>query len=283
MPSDQYYGESHPSHELTLSNIRALEESLRTTPSEGNIPSMSSVTSTCSSAPSASENKFLLTPSHLYKHPLSTTDPLLQSSPETPFTSIRTTPFVPYSFPSTEHWKSMTAAKWKAILARIRSNLNVLIGQEATEELRGKITCNEYWRIELRHADAHDAYLAAAQQEEKFVGQEFPNFEPRSTPSSQRQRQRQLAKSPKNSGRGPRPWYRLLFPFSAAIRIYNAANILQARDTEEEEGEPVRFSIRSRKYWQIEAIFYANHEATVMISQGYKEFAQTNLPPYATV
>lgn len=272
---------SHPSHELTLSNLRALEESLRTTPSEGNIPSIPSVTSTtCSSALSASENKFLLIPSHLSTPSLSTTDPLLQSSPETPFTNIQTTPFVPYSFPSTEHWESMTAAKWKAILARIRSNLNVLIGQEATEELRGKITCNEYWRIELEHSDAHDAYLAAAQQEEKSVGQESPNFEPRSTPSSQRQRQ--LTKSSKNSGRGPRPWYRLLFPFSAAISIYNAANDPQARDTEEEEEEPVRFSIQSRKYWQIEAIFYASHEAKVMISQGYKEFAQSNLPPYAT-
>lgn len=280
MPPDQYYMVSHPSHELTLSNLRDLEESLRTTPSKGNIPSISSVTSTtCSSAQSASE-KFLLIPSYLSTPSLSTTGPLLQSSPETPFTSIRTTPFVPYSFPSTEHWNSMTAAKWKAILARIRSNLNVLIGQVATEELRGKISYNEYWRIELQHSDAHDAYLAAAQQEEKSVGQESPNFEPRSSPSSQRQRQ--LAKSSKNSGRGPRLWYRLLFPFSAAIRIHNAANVPQARDTEEEEEEPVRFSIQSRKYWQIEAIFYASHEAKVMNSQGYKEFAQTNLPPYAT-
>lgn len=168
MPSDQYYGETHPSHELTISNLRALEENLRTTPFEGNIPSIYSITSTCSSAPSASEKKVLLTSSHLSKHPLSTTDPPLQSSPSNPFTSIQTTPFVPYSFSSTEHWKSMTATRWKAILARIRWNLNVLIGQEATEELRGNITCNEYLRIEVRHSDAHDAYLAAAQQEENL-------------------------------------------------------------------------------------------------------------------
>lgn len=280
MPSDQYYGETHPSHELTLSNLRALEESLRTTPSEGNIPSIYSVTSTCSSTPSASEKKVLLTSSLLSKPPLSTTDPLLQSSHSTPFTSIRTTPFVPYSFPSTEHWKSMTATRWKAILARIRWNLNVLIGQEATEELRWNITCNEYWRIEVRHSDAHDAYLAAAQQEEKPGDEDSPSFDPRST--SRSQRQRQPAKSSKNSGRGRRPWYRRLFPFSAAARIHNAANVPQAHETEETEEEPVRFSIRSRKYWQIEAMFYASHEAKVMISRGYKEFAQTSLPPYAT-
>lgn len=279
MPSDQYYGETLPSHELTLSNLRALEESLRSTPFEGNIPPIYSVNSTCCSAPSASEKKVLLPPSHLSEHPLSTTDPLLQSSPSNPFASIRATPFVPYSFPSTEHWKSMTATRWKAILARIRWNLNILIGQEATEELRGEITCNEYWRIEIRHSDAHDAYLAAAQQEEKSAGQDSPSFDPRSTPSSQRQQQ--LATSSKISG-GRRPWYRRLFPFSAATRICNAANVSQAHNTEEEE-EPVRFSIRSRKYWQIEAMFYASHEAKVMISRGYKDFAQSSLPPHATV
>lgn len=280
MPSDQCYGETHTSRELTLSNLRALEESLRTKLSEGSMPSIYSVTPTCSSAPSASENKVLLTPSHLSKHPLSTTNPLLQSTPSTPFTSTRTTPFVPYSFPSTEHWKSMTVTKWKAILAQIRWNLNVLIGQEATEELRGKITCNEYWRIEVRHSDAHDAYLGSAQQEEKSGDEDSPIFEPRSTPSSQRQRQ--PATSSKRSGRERQPWYRRLFPFSATTRIYNAANVPQAHDTEEKEEEPVRFSIRSRKYWQIEAMLYSSHEAKLMISQGYKEFAQTNLPRYAT-
>lgn len=60
MPSDQHYGETRPSHELTLSNLRALEESLRTMLSEGNIPSIYSVTSTCFSAPSALGNKVLL-------------------------------------------------------------------------------------------------------------------------------------------------------------------------------------------------------------------------------
>lgn len=282
MPFDQYYGETRPSHELTLSNLRALEKSLRTTPSEGNIPSIYSVTSTWSSAPSASEKKVLLPPSHFSK-PLSATDPLLQSSPSTPFTSVQTTPFVPYSFPSTEHWKSMTATRWKAILARIRWNLNILIGQEATEELRGEIACKEYWRIEVRHSDAHDSFLAAAQQEAKSGGQDSPNFDRRSTRDLQRQRQ--LATPSKNTGRGRRPWYRRLFPFSAVTKIYNAANVSQAHNTEEEEEEeePIRFSIRSRKYWQIEAMFYASHEAKVMISRGYKEFAQTNLPPYATV
>lgn len=233
MPSNQCYRETQTFHELILSNLRALEESLRITPSEGNMPPIYSVSPTCSSAPSASENKVLLTPSHLSKHSLSVTDPLLQSSPSTPFTSIRTAPFVPYSFPSTEHWKSMTVTKWKAILARIRWNLNLLIGQEATEELRGNITCNEYRRIEVRHSDAHDTYLAAAQQEEKSGGEDSPSFEPRSTPSLQRQRQ--LTRSLKNSRRGRQPWYRRLFPFSAATRIYNAANVPQAHDTEEKE------------------------------------------------
>lgn len=285
MPSDQHYGETHTSHELTLSNLRALQESLRTMPSEGNIPSIYSVTSTCFSAPSALEKKVLLPPSHLSKHALSTADPVLQSSRSTTFTSIRTTPFVPYTFPSPEHWKSMTATRWKTILARIRWNLNILIGQEATEDLRGEITCDEYWRIEVRHSDAHDAYLAAAQQEVESGGQDSPSFDSRGTLSSQRQRQRQrqLATSSKNSGRGRRPWYRRLFPFSVATRICNAANVYQAHSTEAEEDEPVRFSIPSRKYWQVEALFYASHEARVMISRGYKEFAQTNLPPYAAV
>lgn len=179
----------------------------------------------------------------------------------------------------------MTATRWKAILARIRWNLNILIGQEATEDLRGDITCNEYWRIEVRHSDAHDAYLAAAQQEVKSGGQDSPSFDPRGTLSSQRQRQRQrqLATSSKNGGRGRRPWYRRLFPFSVATRICKAANVYQAHSTEAGEEEPVRFSIWSRKYWQVEMMFYASHEARVMISRGYNEFTQTNLPPYATV
>lgn len=277
----QYYEEIHPSHQLTLSNLRALEESLRTTPSKGIIPSIRSVTSASSPA---FEKEVLLTPSHLSNHRLSTTDPLPKHHSPTPFTRILTTPSVPYSFPSTEHWKHMTAKSWKAILAQIRWNLNILIGQEETEALRGEIPCGEYWKVEARHSDAHNACLAAAQEEKESGGQGYPSCDLGSTPSSQ-VLQRQLATSSKISGQGRRrPWYRRLFPFLAATRICKAANDPQTHDTEEEEEEePVRFSIRSRKYWQAEAVFYASHEAKVMLSRGYKEFAQKNLPPDATV
>lgn len=283
MPPDQYYGEIHPSHQLTLSNLRALEESLRTTPSKGIIPSVRSVTSTSFPDSPASEKEVLLPPSHLSKHRLSTTGPLPQHRSLTHFTGIRTTPFVPYSFPSTEHWESMTATRWKAILARIRWNLNILIGQEATEALREEIPCSEYWKAEARHFKAHDARLVAAQEEKISGGQGSPSFDPGSALPLQPP-QRQLATSSKNSGRGrPRPWYRGFFHFLAATRICKAASVPQAHDVEEEEDEPVRFSIQSRKYWQTEAVFYASHEAKVMVSKGYKEFAQNNLPPDTTV
>lgn len=288
MPPDQYYGEINPSRQLTLSNLRALEESLRTTPSKGIIPSIRSVTSTSFPDSPASDKEFILPPSHLSKHRLSTMDPPLQHPFPTPFSGIRTTPFVPYSFPSTEHWKSMTAIRWKAILARTRWNLNILIGQEATEALRGEIPCGEYWKVEARHSDSHNACLAAAQEEKESGGQGCPSVDPGSPPRSQPP-QRQLATPSKNSERRRRrrrrPWYRRLFPFLDAIRICKAVNVPQAHDTEEEdeEEEPVRFSIRSRKYWQTEAVFYASQEAKVMLSRGYKEFAQKNLPPGATV
>lgn len=288
MPPDQYYGEIHPSRQLTLSNLRALEESLRTTPSKGIVPSIRSVTSTSFPDSPPSEKEFILTLSHLSKHCLSTMDPPPQHPFPTPFNGIRTMPFVPYSFPSTEHWKSMTATRWKAILARTRWNLNILIGQEATEALRGEIPCGEYWKVEARHSGLHNACLAATQEEKESRGQGSSSFDPGRTPRSQPP-QRQLATRSKNSERRRRrrPWYRRLFALLDAIRICKAVNVPQAHDTEEEdeeeEEEPVRFSIRSRKYWQTEAVFYASHEAKVMLSRGYKEFAQKNLPPDARV
>lgn len=286
MPPDQYCVEIHPSHQLTLSNLRALDESLRTTPSKDIIQSIHSVTSTSFPDSPTSDKESIPTASHLSKHRLSTMDPPPQDPFPTPFNVIRTTPFVPYSFPSTEHWKSMTATRWKAILARTRWNLNILIGQEATEALRGEIPCSEYWKVEARHYGLHNACLAATQEEKESGGQGSSSIDPGSTARSQPP-QRQLATPSKNNRRRRRrPWYSYLFPFLDAIRIFKAGNVPQAHDTEEEdevEEEPVRFSIRSRKYWQTEAVFYASHEAKVMLSSGYKEFAQKNLPPDAKV
>lgn len=87
MPPDRYYGEIRSSHQLTLSNLRALEESLCTSQFKDIIPSIDSVTLTSFPDSPASEMEVLLTPlpylqtSPIHHGDLSRNTPLQRPSP----------------------------------------------------------------------------------------------------------------------------------------------------------------------------------------------------------